>query len=93
MVLWERFPKFVLGFILASLVFSLLLEPETAKSVGKTAKGLREILFSVAFVSIGLETDFKQIFTKENAKYTTTFLIAQGFNIIVTLVIAYILFN
>lgn len=92
-ILWERFPKFVIGFVLASLVFSFLLMPEEAKALGKVAKGLRETIFSIAFVSIGLETDFKQIFTRENAKYTRTFLLAQLFNIIITLVTAYVLFG
>ena len=92
-VLWERFPKFVIGFVLASLVFSFLLSPESAKSLGKVAKGLRETIFSIAFVSIGLETDFKQIFTRENARYTRTFLIAQAFNIIITLIVASLLFG
>ncbi len=92
-ILWERFPKFVIGFIIASLVFSFLLSPDNAKDLGKIAKGLRETIFSIAFVSIGLETDFRQIFTKENAKYTKTFLIAQIFNIIITLIIAYLLFG
>lgn len=92
-ILWQRFPKFVIGFILASVVFSFFLDYDSAKSLGKVAKGLRETLFSVAFVSIGLETDFRQVFTKENAKYTKTFLIAQTFNVIVTLIIAYILFS
>lgn len=92
-ILWERFPKFVIGFVLASLVFSFLLSPESAKSLGKVAKGLRETIFSIAFVSIGLETDFKQIFTRENAKYTSTFLIAQAFNIVITLIVASLLFG
>lgn len=92
-VLWERFPKFVIGFVLASLVFSFLLSPESAKSLGKVAKGLRETIFSIAFVSIGLETDFKQIFTRENARYTSTFLIAQAFNIVITLIVASLLFG
>ena len=77
----------------ASLIFSFILLPDTAKDLSKVAKGLRETIFSVAFVSIGLETDFKHIFTKENAKYTKTFLIAQGFNIIITLIVAFLLFN
>jgi len=92
-ILWERFPKFVLGFILASVVFSFFLEPATAKSLGGAAKALRETLFSVAFVSIGLETDFRKIFTKENNKYTATFLIAQLFNVLLTLLVAFLLFG
>ena len=31
-VIWERFPKFVLGFIVSSLVFSLLVDAETVKA-------------------------------------------------------------
>ncbi len=92
-VLWERFPKFVLGFILASLVFSFMFEPNYAKDLGKIAKGLRETLFSIAFVSIGLETDFKKIFNKDNKNYIYTFLVAQTFNILITLLAAFLLFG
>ncbi len=92
-VLWERFPKFVLGFILASMVFSFILEPATVKSLSGAAKAMRETLFSVAFIAIGLETDFRSVFGKENSKYTWTFLIAQLFNIIFTLIIAFLLFG
>lgn len=92
-VLWERFPKFVLGFLLASVVFSFLLEPATVKSLSGAAKGLRESLFSLAFVCIGLETDFRKMFGKENSRYTWTFLIAQLFNVIFTLIIAFLLFG
>ena len=74
-------------------MFSFLLEPTDAKALSKIAKGLRETIFSIAFVSIGLETDFRQVFTKENAKYTKTFLTAQSFNIIITLVMALLIFG
>ncbi|MDO4736834.1 MAG: putative sulfate exporter family transporter, partial [Bacteroidia bacterium] len=92
-LIWERFPKFVIGFVLASVVFSFILDTPDAKALSKVAKGLRETIFAIAFVSIGLETDFKQVFTKENAKYTKTFLTAQGFNIIITLVMALLIFG
>ncbi len=82
-----------IGFLLASLVFSLFLEPNNAKELGKVAKGLRETLFSLAFVSIGLETDFRKLFTKENKGNIYTFLTAQTFNIAVTLLVAYLLFG
>jgi uncharacterized membrane protein YadS len=92
-VIWDRFPKFVIGFMLASVVFSFLLEPATAKGLSGAAKALRETLFSVAFVAIGLETDFRKVFGKENNRYTAAFLIAQTFNIILTLAIAFLLFG
>ncbi len=92
-VIWDRFPKFVVGFILASLVFSFLMDVESAKAVGKITKGFTNTLFSIAFVCVGLETRFADIFSKENRKPLWAFLLAQGFNIIVTLVVAYILFG
>lgn len=92
-VIWERFPKFVLGMILASLVFSFLLEPDTAKTVGKVTKGFQNTLFSIAFVCIGLETKLKDIFGKENRVPLKVFLTAQTFNIFVTLLVAWIIFG
>lgn len=92
-VIWDRFPKFVIGMILASLVFSFLLSPETAKTVGKVTKGFQNTLFSIAFVCIGLETKLKDILGKENRVPLKVFLTAQTFNIFVTLLIAYIIFG
>lgn len=92
-IIWDRFPKFVVGFILASLIFSLLMPIEEAKALGSLAKGMREMMFSLAFVCIGLETDFRRLFNKENSRNIKTFLIAQGFNIVVTLIMASLLFG
>lgn len=92
-VIWDRFPKFVVGFILASLVFSFCMDETTAKTAGAVTKGFQNTLFSIAFVCIGLETRFKEIFSKENRKPLYTFLIAQTFNIAVTLVVAWIMFG
>lgn len=56
---------------------------------------LQEIrsFFSIAFVCIGLETNFKQIFAKENNQSLKAFLSAQGFNILFTLLVAAVLFG
>lgn len=40
-VIWDRFPKFVLGFIGASLIFSFFLLPETIEPVKGKVYGLR----------------------------------------------------
>src|SRR5690554_6402890 len=93
-VLWERFPKFVLGFLIASVVFSFAFDAETGKELSRVAnKGSRGLLFSLAFVCIGLETDFRYIFKKENSKYIWSFLTAQTFNVILTLLVAWLLFS
>ena len=91
--IWERFPKFVVGFIAASLVFSFCFDAETARSVGKVTKGFSNTLFSIAFVCIGLETRFKELFGQQNRRPLKAFLSAQLFNIAVTLAVAYLLFG
>ena len=99
-IVWEKFPKFILGFVAASLVFSLcqsnglftlgakgkLLEPGVAKMFST-------VFFSLAFVCVGLDTRLKEIVSKENRNALWAFLAAQTFNIVVTLVIALVLFG
>ncbi len=92
-VIWERFPKFVLGFIMASLVFSFLLNPEMAKTSGKVMKSFANFWFNLAFISIGLETRFAELRAMESKKPLYAFLIGQTFNIIFTLIISYLLFQ
>lgn len=92
-VIWDRFPKFVVGFILASLVFSFCMDADLAKQAGAVTKGFQNTLFSVAFVCIGLETRFSEIFSKENRVPLKVFLVAQGFNIVVTLLVAWLMFG
>ena len=99
-IVWEKFPKFIIGFVAASLVFSLcqsnglfvpgakgkLLEPGVAKMFSS-------VFFSLAFVCIGLDTRLKDIISKENRNVLRAFLAAQAFNIVVTFVIACLLFG
>jgi uncharacterized membrane protein YadS len=88
-IIWERFPKFVLGFIGASLLFSFLLSAETIDAAKGSLKNLQTLWFVLAFTSIGLETNFADLFNENSRKPLYAFLIAQGF---VTLIIAYLLF-
>lgn len=92
-VIWERFPKFVLGFIAASLIFSFLLSKGAVDSVKDSLKNIQTLWFVLAFTCIGLETKFSDLFNSESRKPLYAFLIAQTFNILVTLVLAYLLFS
>jgi uncharacterized integral membrane protein (TIGR00698 family) len=92
-VIWERFPKFVLGFIAASLLFSFVIPAESIDAVKGGFKSLQGLWFALAFTSIGLETKFSDLFSKEGKKPLYAFLIAQLFNVFVTLAVAYVLFN
>jgi uncharacterized membrane protein YadS len=92
-VIWERFPKFVLGFVGASLVFSFLLAPEMVKAADKPLKAVREIWFAAAFVCIGLETRFSDLAKLGGGRPALAFLGGQFGNILWTLLLAWLLFG
>ena len=92
-IVWERFPKFVLGFIAASLLFSFVIPTETTKQVSGFLNGLRTLWFALAFVSIGLEAKFAELVKTQSGKPALAFTVAQIFNILWTLIWAYLLFG
>jgi uncharacterized membrane protein YadS len=92
-IVWERFPKFVLGFIGASLVFSFFIPEATVKQVGGILNSLRTLWFAMAFVSIGLEARFSDLVTIQGGRPALAFIGAQAFNIVWTLLWAYLLFG
>lgn len=92
-LIWERFPKFVLGFIVASLVFSFALEPALVKETKSLLTGLRNFWFALAFVSIGLETKFTDLVSLEGGRPAFAFIGAQAFNVLWTLLLAWLLFG
>ncbi|GAB3942244.1 hypothetical protein GCM10028805_06560 [Spirosoma harenae] len=92
-VIWERFPKFILGFLAASLLFSFFISPDTVNVVKGSLKSLQGLWFALAFTSIGLETRFADLFNADNRRPLYAFLIAQTFNIFITLAIASLLFR
>lgn len=92
-LLWERFPKFVLGFMAASLLFSFVLSPSLVQATQGGLKSIQTLWFVLAFTSIGLETRFSDLFNSDNKRPLYAFLIAQTFNIFATLVVAYFLFG
>ena len=99
-IVWDKFPKFVLGFVLASLLFSLLQHggvfPDfEARKLTETAlaKRFSGFFFSLAFVCIGMDTRLKDIVSRENRNLLYSFLAAQCFNIVVTFFVAWLLFG
>lgn len=92
-VIWERFPKFVLGFLVASLVFSFLLSDAVVADTKGVLTGLRTMWFALAFVSIGLETRFRDLVTAEGGRPALAFVLAQSFNVMWTLLLAWLLFG
>ncbi len=92
-IIWQRFPKFVVGFVIASVVFSYFVDPAVAAAASKPLKGLREIWFAAAFVCIGLETRLGELFKLGGGRPAIAFLGGQVFNIAWTLILALWLFG
>jgi len=92
-VIWDRFPKFVLGFIAVSFVFSFLVDTARVAETKGLLTGLRTLWFALAFTSIGLETRFADLFGRGRGRPALAFLGGQGFNVVWTLVLAYLLFG
>lgn len=101
MEIWYRFPKFVLGFIAASIIFSLIIS--TMGKAGDVmidqgvlrgfSRLLREWFFLLAFASIGLSTNFREMTHYfKGGKPVILYVCGQSFNLILTLVMAYVMF-
>ena len=88
--IWNRFPKFIIGFFVASLVASFIVLPLTD---GATVKAINGVLdqyknwaFVLAFTSIGLDTNFKSLFKQmQGGKVLWLYIVGQVFNILLTL--------
>ena len=98
--IWIRFPKFVLGFLAASIAFSLIysLHADGHDIVGAvisdSTKTLRGWFFCLAFVSIGLDSDFRKITAPlKGGKPLLLYLVGQTFNLILTLFVAWLMFE
>lgn len=67
-MIWDRFPKFVHGFIVVSLLFSFLLSADVVDATGGLLKGIRTWWFSLAFLCIGLETRFRDLVSMDGGR-------------------------
>lgn len=96
--IWQRFPKFILGFVAASLVFSFVMQPvfgdETVKLVISRLKEFQNWAFALAFTSIGLETNFKELCSQvQSGKPFQLYIAGQIFNLVLTFAICWLLLS
>ena len=98
--------KFIVGFVAASILFSFVLVPLFASLfqgdglklvemgvIKAVTNPLRGWFFCMAFVSIGLESNFKELAKQmEGGKPMVLYVVGQSFNLILTLAIAWLAF-
>ncbi len=99
--IWYRFPKFVIGFIGASILFSFIVVPLTqgdfaqveSTYIKPVTKVLRGWFFCMAFVAIGLESNFRTLASRmEGGKPLILYVVGQSFNLFLTLLVAWLAF-
>ena len=93
--LWRSFPKFVLGFLIASVVatiFASNADPTFAASAIGVANELRTWFLILAFVSIGLEFSFGSL-KEAGWKPVLVFAAATVVNLAVGLLLAVLLWG
>ena len=98
MEIWCRLPKFIIGFVAASLLFSFVLAPSLGEARVAEALDLtsdvRGWLFCLAFVSIGLESNLRDLARHTSGgKPIQLYLTGQAFNVVLTLAAAYLAFG
>ncbi len=96
--IWHRFPKFILGFIGASLVFSFIFQGtigvEPTAAILSDLKEFQTWCFALAFTCIGLETNFKEMSEQfQGGKPFVLYIIGQTFNLVLTFVVAWMLLS
>ena len=102
MEIWHRFPKFVIGFLTASIIFSIYsadLGPDLGTAlinkgvIDGIEKGVRTWFFVLAFTAIGLSTNFRELAPYfKGGKPIILYVCGQSFNLCLTLLMAYIMF-
>ncbi len=98
--IWNSFPKFVIGFLTVSIVMSILsanVAPYGAMLVdqgtNRVSVPLRGWFFALAFVSIGLTTNFRELGKYfRGGKPVILYVCGQSFNLCLTLLMAWLMF-
>ena len=100
--IWNRFPKFVLGFLGASILFSVLYSSfgsamgDAMIDQGIVRGGtrlLRGWFFALSFAAIGLSTNFRELAKYfKGGKPVILYVCGQSLNLVLTLTMAYVMF-
>ena len=96
--IWTRFPKFIIGFFVASLVASFVFLPLCGGGEVKAINGVldqyKNWAFVLAFTSIGLDTNFKSLIKQmQGGKVLWLYVVGQVFNIALTLFAVWLLLS
>lgn len=96
--IWRRFPKFIIGFFVASIVASFIIQPLAGggevKAINSVLSQYKNWAFVLAFTSIGLDTNFREIARQmHGGKVLWLYIVGQLFNIALTFLAVWLLLS
>lgn len=97
--IWERFPKFVLGYAFTFIIFLIICASapaliKTAKIATAESNVFRQIFFAMTFFTIGVVSNFKKLWEEGIGRLAVVYLVCLfGFIIWVGLAISWIFFH
>lgn len=96
--IWRRFPKFIIGFFVASIVASFIIQPLAGsgevKAINSVLSQYKNWAFVLAFTSIGLDTNFREIARQmHGGKVLWLYIVGQLFNIALTFLVVWLLLS
>lgn len=97
--IWERFPKFVLGYLATFLVVLLIcwLQPDwtgKAKAAMAEANAFRSIFFVMTFFTIGVASNFKKLWEEGIGRLAAVYVVCLfGFIVWIGLAISWVFFH
>ncbi|KAF8926238.1 hypothetical protein EDD21DRAFT_384487 [Dissophora ornata] len=94
-LLWSRFPKFVLGFLVTAVLFNTVVPAEDRSGVNSFSFMVGEWFSTMSFVSIGLGLQFHELRREARMllKLTALYSLAQLVDILSTFGLAYVAFE
>jgi uncharacterized membrane protein YadS len=97
--IWDRFPKFVFGYLITFLAVLLIVlfaprSMETVKTAMGEANGFRSIFFAMTFFSIGAVSNFKKLWEEGIGRLAAVYVVCLfGFIIWIGLLISWLFFH
>lgn len=95
--IWDKFPKFVLGYLLCSILLSITMSHIEGTAEGdayqRAVHSLNTWWFAIAFVGIGIGTNFKELWEGAvNSGVVKLYVVANTIDIFLALGLAYLVF-
>jgi uncharacterized membrane protein YadS len=97
-MMWDKFPKFTLGFVITSIALTIIVEETEgtleAEALPRAVASLNKWWFAIAFCGIGLTTDIMKLFREAwKSGVIQVYLLANTVDIFLALGLSYLAYG